>query len=73
MLIATTADNAPLIPYFPELISGLGALLVLAALIFLVVMLVRNRRRRDGQVGASASELTRQGESSIDVKSAPQW
>ncbi len=71
MLMSTTADNAPMIPYLPELISGLVALLVLAALIFLVVMLVRNHRRRDGQVGRSASELTRQGESSSDLKSAP--
>ena len=70
MLIATTADKAPMIPYLPELISGLVAILLLAALIFLVVMLVRNHRQREGQVGGSASEFTRQGESSSDLKSA---
>jgi hypothetical protein len=71
MLMSTTADDAPMIPYFPELIFGLGSLLVLAALIFLVVKLVRSRGRSEGQVGVSTSELTRQGESASDIKSAP--
>ncbi len=68
MLMATAADTAPAIPYFPELIFGSGSLLVLAALIYLVVMLVRrNRARREGGL----SELMRQSESSSDVKPAP--
>lgn len=56
MLTSTTADTAPMVPYLPELIFGLGSLLVLAALIFLVVNLVRYHRRREGQVERSVSE-----------------
>jgi hypothetical protein len=55
MLASVTEDN-PALPYLPEVVAGLGVILVLAAIVGLIVLFVRKLRRIEQKVDALGAE-----------------
>ncbi len=55
MLASVTEDN-PALPYLPEVVAGLGVILVLAATVGLIVLFVRKLRRIEQKVDALGAE-----------------